>query len=192
MGQNLVFFLLITALLVLPGCDRPEEIGSSARRKALQEHSVDSGPAPPRTLPNVRVIESERVYLSSQHPLTVSLLSSFPKGYSFNEQAPSSFALYLSEGERQSDAQRHLVQEGRLHTSGFFTTLEPLPGLTEGSLLLQATIYYCRKDGEGSCLIRSFEFWQPFRLVSAEDSPPLPVRQNTIEFNAKLSLPKNL
>lgn len=98
-----------------------------------------------RRLPNLKVTNAEKAPAGEALQLSLQ----YPEGYELNEEAPSWLELVEVSGER-GQVLKHLSKDTLKQTNFSLAGLQP-----GKDYRLQGTLYYCRADKTGACLVES-------------------------------------
>lgn len=109
--------------------------------------------------PNLRETKAEAQSVKSGTSGSLSVEIKLPEGYHLNPNAPSRFELSISD--------KNAIKFEKL--SGRFTTLPLKLPYKAGSMAqvtakLKATLFYCREDNTGECLIRTVIWTIPVKI----------------------------
>jgi len=143
----------------------------------------------PETAPNseeIRVPE-QRLRSSSQASVTVEV--QLPAGYHLNPSAPQRFKAWIENGNEHFRFNSNAPGAEPLKISQTSKSLRlplrlPLQSQTpgKGELRLQLTLFYCREDNTGTCLIKTLSWQAPIEVVND------PQASTEIRIQAKIDL----
>jgi hypothetical protein len=153
----------LTALLLLFLCSCSNDARKAETKKSAGALSSRTA-TQTATKETNQAFENAPIQLLAGTPISLTVELMLPKGYHLNSEAPSGYQISLSEGDTKTDSLHHHILEGKLSSRYLHETFEPLDDMRSGVLHLSVSVFYCREDGKGACLLRTLKFLQPFSL----------------------------
>lgn len=126
--------------------------------------------------PNLKENKLELKEISANAETAIEVQIKFPEGFHVNENAPNRYEVSTDE------AKNIKVTSGSQKFSKLPLTI-PLQSVQAGNanIKLKMTVYYCREDNTGACLIKTFAWQLPLKITAQKrENAPIILRESLV------------
>ncbi len=127
--------------------------------------------------PNLKENKSEVKEISANANNSILFQIKLPEGFHLNPNAPNRYEISVDDAKKIKIAQTS-QKFSELPLSIGFQTLQA----GDANLKVKLTVYYCREDNTGACLIKTLTWQIPLKIATEKkDSAPIELRETLLE-----------